>query len=530
MTRTNEKIDPKQYFVDNRLYVGDTAIGARFLGDNIKVQVPGGLQVRTEKKIYDTLEAAIDAWYDDPIQFVRDNFGVEPDEWQKEALIEYMKNQCLAMKACKGPGKTTVLAWIGWHYLVTRPQAKIAAISVSKDNLKDGLWAELAKWMHESEFLKREFEWTARRIYHKVHSNIWFMSARSYSKNADKQEQAAALAGLHADYMMFLIDECSDIPMGVLATAEAGLTSGKECKIVMAGNPTRKDGPLYFACTQGREQWYVIEITSDPDDPKRTPRVDIEWSRKMIKQYGKDHPYVLINIMGKFPPTSLNVLLGPEEVEAAMRRKIDPKDYVFSQKRMGIDVARFGGDRTILFPRQGLQAFKVVEMRDARTNEIADRAIRGKNRWECEREFVDDTGGFGAGVVDHMLLKGYNPQPVNFSQKANDGQYYNKRAEMYFEMAKWIKRGGALPYDAELIKELTTPFYYFKNGQMILESKDDIKARLGYSPDKADALALTFAEPEALTMGNNEYGMINNFMKKKNQVKEYNPFSDLEKK
>ena len=398
---------------------------------------------KAERKIYASLEQAIEVWYNDPVQFVRDNFGVEPDLWQVEALEQYMKNQCLAMKACKGPGKTTVLSWIAWHYMVTRPQCKIAAISISKDNLKDGLWAEMAKWMHESEYLKSKFEWTAKRIYHKVYSETWFMSARSYSKAADKNEQAAALAGLHADYMMFVIDECSDIPMGVLATAEAGLTSGVECKIVMAGNPTRMDGPLYFACTSGRDQWYVIEISSDPDDPKRTPRVDIEWAKRMIAQYGKDHPYVLINIMGKFPPTSLNVLLGPEEVKAAMNRYIDPSIYMYSQKRMGIDVARFGGDRTILFPRQGLQAFKCIEMRDARTNQIADRAISGKLKWGCEREFVDDTGGFGAGVVDHMLLMGHNSvRGIHFSMGANNSQYYNMRAEMYFEMAKWVKAGG----------------------------------------------------------------------------------------
>ena len=97
-------------------------------------------------------------------------------------------------------------------------------------------------------------------------------------------------------------------------------------------------------------------------------------------------------------------------------------------------------------------------------------------------------------------------------------------------MAKWIKRGGALPYDPELLKELTTPFYYFKDGKMIIESKDDIKARLGSSPDKADALALTFAEPEALTEAENEYGHYNTVMNQKNQVQVYDHFADLNKR
>jgi hypothetical protein len=494
-----------------------------------KINVGTGLKVTAEKRNQKvSLEEAMLLWLDDPVQFVRDNFGVEPDEWQKDALNEYMKKQCLAMKACKGPGKTTVLSWIGWHYLCTRPAPKIAAISVSKDNLKDGLWAEMALWQHESEFLTREFEWTAKRIYHKKYGNHWFMSARSYSKTADKKEQAAALAGLHADYMMFLIDECSDIPMGVLATAEAGLTSGLECKIVMAGNPTRMDGPLYFACTQGREQWHIIEITSDPDDPKRTPRVDINWARRMIKQYGKDHPYVLINIMGKFPATSLHVLLGPDEVNAAMKRFIKKESYQYSQKRIGVDVARFGDDRTIMFPRQGLRLFNSIEMRNARTNEIADRLEYGKNKWGSEREFVDDTGGFGAGVIDSMIIRGHHStRGIHFSQKPTSPQFYNKRAEMYFRAAEWVKRGGCLPNDDELAKELTTPFYFFKDGKLIIESKDDIKARLGFSPDKADAFVLTFAEPEAQTMAMDQYGLMNRMIEQKKDNKDYDPFKDL---
>jgi phage terminase large subunit len=524
--------DPKQFFRDQKLYSGSRA-RMEMPFEEPKINVSNGYKVSAEKNNQHlSLEAAIHLWYDDPIQFVRDNFGVEPDAWQKDALRDYMTKQCLAMKACKGPGKTTVLSWIGWHYLVTRPIPKIAAISISKDNLRDGLWTEMAQWQGESAFLQREFKWTAKRIYHKDYKSHWYMSARSFSKTADKKEQASALAGLHADYMMFLIDECSDIPMGVLATAEAGLTSGTECKIVMAGNPTRMEGPLYFACTQGREQWHIIEISSDPADPKRTPRVDIKWAQRMINQYGKDHPYVLINIMGKFPPSSLNVLLGPEEVKAAMKRRVKESDYKYAQKRIGVDVARFGDDRTIMYPRQGLRLFNPVEMRNADSVTVADRLEMGKFKFKSEREFVDDTGGFGAGVIDTMIRRGHDStRGIHSSSKPTSPQFFNKRAEMHWRGAEWIKRGGSMPEDPELLKELTTPFYFFKDGKIIIESKDDIKARLGFSPDKGDAFYLTFAEPEANTMADDEFGFMNRIMDQKNGgVKDYNPFADLDKK
>ncbi len=136
-------------------------------------------------------------------------------------------------------------------------------------------------------------------------------------------------------------------------------------------------------------------------------------------------------------------------------------------------------------------------MKGARTNDIAARVALAKQRWNSEREIVDGTGGYGAGVIDALIQGGHSPLEFQFSGKAIDSRYLNKRAEIWFEMQKWIKRGGALPNDATLLKEMVAPTYTFKNGKFMLEPKEQIKARLGFSPDRADALAMTFAEPEA---------------------------------
>ena len=454
-----------------------------------------------------TLALGMARYQVDAIKFVRDQFKIEPDEWQKEALIAAVKNQRLALKACKGPGKTATLAWIAWWFLSTRPHPKIAATSISWDNLADGLWSEMAKWQHKSDFLTNNFEWTKTRIFNKAAPETWFMSARAWSKSASDDQQANTLAGLHADYIMFILDESGGIPSSVMAAAEAALSTGIECKLIQAGNPTHLSGPLYEASTKDRKNWYVIEISADPDNPKRTPRVSIEWARQQIEKYGRDNPWVLINVFGEFPPTSLSSLLGYEEVRAAMGKKISKEDYHFSQKRLGIDVSRFGDDSTIIFPRQGLMAFKYVQMRNARTQEIAERVLLSKAKWQSEVEYVDGTGGFGGGVIDYMMQRGHSPQEIHFSGKASDPRYYNKRAEMWFRMAEWIKRGGAIPYDEDLLKELVAPEYYFKNSKIILQSKEEIKDSLGFSPDRADALALTFADVDMPTMSG-EFGIL----------------------
>lgn len=436
-----------------------------------------------------------------PVKFVRECFGVEPDEWQKDILENFPYKNRIGMKACKGPGKTAVEAWCAWNFLATRPHPKIAATSITKENLSDNLWSEMSKWQKKSEFLTESFTWTKTRIFANDHPETWWMSARTWSKSADKEQQADTLAGLHADYLLFILDEVGGIPDAVMAAAEGGLATGVETKILMGGNPTHLEGPLYRACTNERHLWHMVEITSDPNDPKRTPRVSLQWAKDQIDKYGKDNPWVLVNVFGKFPPSSINTLIGPDEVYAAMKMTYQKDVYEWAQKRLGIDVARFGDDLTVIFPRQGLVAFRPADMRHARDSapsvEIANRVMKAKQQWGSNWEAFDDTVGWAHGAIDVMRSSGHGPRGVMFHGKAIDPRYKNRRAEMWIEMVNWIRRGGCLPNIPELVAELTTPTYCYKEGVFWLEAKDQIKDRLGRSPNFADALALTFAEPDA---------------------------------
>ena len=476
-----------------------------------------------------TLQAhqRIRMWRTNAVQYVRDNFKVEPDLWQHRALNSYCRGDARALRislqACAGPGKTAVLAWMGWHFLscfgdeFNHPKG--AAVAVTKDNLDDNLWPEFSKWQQRSEFLLEGFTWTQSAIFAKDHPDTWFISARSWAKTASTEELGKTLSGLHSDYVLILIDESGEIPVEILKTGDQALGNCKFGRMIQAGNPTSQNGMLYAAATRLRELWEIIRITGDPDDPERSPRVDIEWARQQIKLYGRDDPWVASLILGQFPEGGVNTLLTIEEVEAAMKRKYRPDVYSHVQKRLGIDVARFGLDSTIIFPRQGLQAFNYVLMRKARNPEIAARVIVAKEKWGSELEFVDGSGGYGAGVVDSLLIAGVSAREVyGASTKTNNPRFYNKRAEMLWECAEWVKRGGSLPYDATLIKEMVAPTYSFKGGKLIIEDKDQIKARLGFSPDRFDALALTFEMPDQPTI----HGM----PQMKRAVQEYDPYHE----
>jgi hypothetical protein len=414
-----------------------------------------------------------------------------------DTKFEDPRNQRIGMKASKGPGKTAVEAWCAWNFLATRLHPKIAATSVSSDNLQDNLWAEMAKWKAQSKFLNSAFEWTKTRIFSKDHPETWFMSARAWSKSADPSQQANTLAGFHSDYTLFVLDESGGIPDAVMATAEAGLATGIESRIIQAGNPTHLEGPLYRACTSEADIWAIFTANGDPDNPNRSPRVSLQWARDQITKYGRDNPWVMVNVFGEFPPTSINALLGPDEMQKAIARKLDVHMYCFAAKVLGVDVARYGDSRTVIFPRQGLWAKeKPIILRSQNTEQIAGHVARKFDDWAGDHIFVDDTGGWGAGVIDVLMKLGYPVSPVNSSSRAYNPRYMNKRAEMYFEAAEYIKRGGTLPEGLpEIVKEATSATYHFNQNRLQIVDKDLMKDLIGISPDIWDAYCLTFASP-----------------------------------
>lgn len=414
-------------------------------------------------------------------------------------------HQRIAMQACKGPGKTALLAILIWHFLATRLHPKVAATSITADNLSDGLWTELAKWQQRSEFLKAAFTWTKTRIEARDHPETWWASARTWSRAADAEQQGNTLAGLHADHILFVIDEAGGIPIAILNAAEAALASGIECRILMAGNPIDIDGALGRACLRDRHLWKVVEITGDPDNPKRSPRISVDWARQQIASYGADNPWVLANVFGKFPPSSPLTFISSALVEAAASREAVCE--IFDPLTLGVEVARFGDDEAGICPRKGRDARTVPWdfFRNIDTMQLSARVIDKRNNLSADAVFVDG-GGVGGGVVDRCRQLRLNVYDVQFGAKADRASlpgvdtaiYANKSAEMWGMMREWLKV-GAIPNDPILKTQLTGRRYAYvlRDGRdaITLEPKDEMKKRGLPSPDRADMLALTFAYP-----------------------------------
>ena len=197
-----------------------------------------------------------------------------------------------------------------------------------------------------------------------------------------------------------------------------------------------------------------------------------------------------------FTASASDVVIPIDLVSAAAERELTERDVEGQPVILGVDVARFGDDRTVLCVRQGLWTRDVRTFTGLSTMEVANRVIDCINQHRPQAVFID-AGAMGAGVIDRLRQLQYQVSEVNFGEAAlSTDRYANIRAEMYFKCRDWLTSGGALPKNAELKTELSTVEYKFNpSGRIILEPKEKLKERTGKSPDLADALVLTFARP-----------------------------------
>ena len=425
-----------------------------------------------------------------------------PDQWQRETLDQIGKGLKagdldvqaaiqIAVASGHGIGKSALVSWVILWALSTYEDTKGVVTANTENQLKTKTWAEVAKWYRLC-LTRHWFELTATAIFSKnaAHEKTWRIDMVPWS-----ERNTEAFAGLHnkGKRILLVFDEASAIPDMIWEVSEGALTdSNTEIIWCCFGNPTKNIGRFRECFGKFKHRWITRQI--DSRTVAMTNKVQLQ---KWVDDYGEDSDFVRVRVRGVFPSASSNALLGPEEIEEATKREYKDGEFEFAAMVMGVDVARQGVDSSVCMRRQGKVAFKARQMRIPDTMLIAQQVGIECDEYKVDATFVDATGGYGVGVVDALRQVGRDPIEVYFSGKAMDPRYFNKRSEMWFEMAKWVKAGGALPDDKELHEELAAATYTFQGDKFRLCDKDDIKEAIGRSPDKADALALTFAFPVA---------------------------------
>ena len=456
------------------------------------------------------LQEAIDYYYDHPVEFVEDILKADPDEWQKRVLRSVASNPKVSVRSGQGVGKTALESWVCIWFLVCRPFAKVIATAPTMQQLYDVLWAEIAKWMNDSS-VKRILKWTKTKVTMIGDEERWFATAKTATKPENMQ-------GFHEEHMLIIVDEASGVSDPIME-AILGTLSGDDNHLLMCGNPNRLEGVFFDSHNADRDQYSTHHV--DALESKRTNKSNIKM---LIRKYGEDSDVVRIRVHGLFPKSSLESFISLETAEFAtdqeMERKYYPERY-FKDVRIlhiGVDVARYGDDSTIISPRMGTYFFDLKKYTKQSTMETAGQVLlickEYLKKYESLRRCivkVDDTG-VGGGVTDRLrevIREERLPIkviPVNNGERANDDYYLNLGAELWGNLKQTLEenlsqgiRGGKalirLPDDDELIKQLSVRKYKITSkGKIQLESKEDMKKRNVGSPDKADAVTLAFYE------------------------------------
>ena len=267
---------------------------------------------------------------------------------------------------------------------------------------------------------------------------------------------------------------------------------------------------LYFRA-DSYEDWYSAKYTVY--DTHSLDANEVERLRRDMAETSFAREYLC-----DFAAAGDDQLISLSDVTSAAARIIPNADIIYAPKTMGVDPARFGDDRSVIFIRQGLSTLPPIVLRGIDNMALAQRVASEMLKHEPDAVFID--AGAGSGVIDRLRQLGHEVTEVAFSGKPTDNRYLNKRAEMWCELRDWLSNGGAIPNDQGLKQDLASPTYFYNSaGKIQLESKEDIKKRGLPSPDIGDALALTFAFPVS---PKNKMGMAHS--SRADSMRKYDPY------
>lgn len=417
------------------------------------------------------------------------------DTWQLAVLEALRQHLLTSAAACRlavasghGIGKSCLSALLVLWFLTTRPHCQIVVTANTGTQLATKTWREVAKWLRLSGVADL-LEWHAQKLTMRAHPDTWFASAIAWSR-----DHPEAFAGTHERHVLLVMDEASAIDDAIWDTAEGAMTTPGALWLAF-GNPTRPTGRFRECFAGGRfaHRWQTFQV--DSRTAKMADRTQLE---QWMTDWGADSDFVRVRVLGQFPRQAVEQFISEASVNAALARPpvADPLQPVI----VGVDVARFGDDRSVIVVRQGgtLRELRVYrEIDTARlTGYLCERldALRA----EAPTTFIDAVG-LGAGVVDQCRARGYAVNEVLAGVPAQDPVHYvNKRCEMHDRVRQWLKTRASLPAGTDWVQECCGVEYDYATGKLRLEGKEHMKARGLASPDILDALALTFAEPVAL--------------------------------
>lgn len=448
---------------------------------------------------------------DAPIRLVTEVFGAVPDEWQEQVLYDYGSfERRISIASCHGVGKTTTAAWAIWTNLLTRFPQNTVATAPTGGQLDDALVKEVMIWYHRlPEALQTLYEVKAREIALKLRPKESFFKART-----SRAETPEALQGVHMDpgHVLMIADEASGVAEQVFESA-IGNMSQENATTLLLSNPTRTSGFFFDTHHRAKEMWKRYQIGHADSN-----RVDDDFVAQVAAQYGEDSNAFRVRALGLFPKADDDTVIPYEFVKSAQERDI--KMYRDWDEVWGVDVARFGSDKSVFLRRKGRIVLDNIQVWEGLDNmEVAGRV---KAAWdelpphERPSEILIDSIGYGSGVVDRLRELKLPVRGINVGESAAaKEEFADLRSELWFKGRSWFERRDCkMPTNSDpkhpaeqLLTELTLSKYKFmSNGKKKVESKDELKKRGYKSPNIADAFLLSLAGEHVTLKHGSGYG------------------------
>ena len=430
-------------------------------------------------------------WQKEECARIKEHIKVSREKIAKGETPDVFK---LAVTSGRGTGKSAFIAMISLWLLSCVRGITIILTANTEDQLKNKTMAEIGKW-HTLMINSHWFEKNAMTIrpaqwYEdllkkqlKIDTSYYYISATLWSEtNPD------AFAGTHNDLgIVLLMDEASGIPPAIWKVSDGFFTE----KILHRywfcfSNPRRNTGTFFECFHKMRKWWHRRKINA-----LEVEESDQKTYLEIIEKYGEQSDEARVEVYGEFPKQGDRQFISRSIIEGAVEREIEYDGH--APLVMGVDVARYGDDSTVIALRKGRDARsrKWHVLKDQDNMQVANYIARLMDEHNPDAVFIDSGGG--TGVIDRLKEMKYKVFEVQFGGSSSDPQWPNKRTEMWAEMRDWLG-GACIPNDEELTDDLAGPeFKINKKDQTALESKDEMKSRGLASPDRADALAVTFA-------------------------------------
>jgi len=446
-----------------------------------------------------------DRWRNDPVAWVRERLGQTVWSKQGEIMAAVREHRRTAVRSSHGVGKSWSAALIAcWWLSVHEPgTAFVVSTAPTFAQVRAILWRYIRRH-HKTAGLPG-----------RVNQTEWLIDDElvGYGRKPADQDETG-FQGIHARYVLVVIDEACGVPEQLWVAADA-LTTGPDCRILAIGNPDSPASHFRRVCAPG-SGWHTMAISAY-DSPNLTGELVPEemahalvgraWVEEKAREWGEDNPLYRSKVLGEFADDSPNQVVRAGDVAVC---RIAPDEPAPAEQllpvELGVDVGG-GGDETVIRERRGRLAGREWRARTDRPEEIAPMVLHAIRETGATAVKIDAIGvGFGViGELRNAASRGEHQatiRGVNVASAATrPDRYINLRAELWWEIGRTMSAehgwdlSGMDNADTTVAQLLEPRWDLDPRGRIRVEKKEQVIARLGRSPDNADALLLAYAHP-----------------------------------